>query len=103
VEGSLDIMRGLIGNRQPLAHQVIHAITIGVRLASISVIVLMMNRPDIFPILVVPEASGILTNIGLAPGFYGLFRGIATALIVIVVLSTLDNFYKIYKLESYKK
>jgi hypothetical protein len=103
VEGSLDIIRGLIGYRQPVAHQVIHFITVVVKLASISVIVLMMDRPDIFPILVVDQPSGVLTNIGIAPGFYGLFRGIAGFLIAIVVLSTLDNFYKIYKLESYKK
>jgi len=102
-EGVLDIIRGLIGYRQPLAHQVIHAITVGVKLASISVVILMMNRPDIFPILVVEQPSGVLTNIGLAPGFYGLFRGIAGLIIVIVALSTIDNFYKIYKLESYKK
>ena len=103
VEGGLDIIRGLIGYRQPLAHQVIHAITIGVRLASISVIALMLDRPDIFPILVVDQPGGALTNIGLAPEFYGLFRGIAGVLIAVVALSTIDNFYKIYKLESYKK
>lgn len=103
VEGSFDIIRGLIGNRQPLAHQIIHVFTVGVKLASISVIVLMLNRPDIFPILVVEQPSGVLTNIGLAPGFYDLFRGIAGLLIALVVLSTLDNFYKIYKLEKYKK
>ncbi|MHA1985519.1 MAG: HAAS signaling domain-containing protein [Promethearchaeota archaeon] len=101
-EGALDTIRGLIGNRQPMAHQVIHGITIAVKLASISVIIMMMNRPEIFPILVIPE-SGVLTNIGLAPGFYNLFRIIAGILIAIVALSTLDNFYKIYKLESYKK
>jgi hypothetical protein len=100
-EGVLDIIRGLIGNRQPTAHQVIHGITIAVKLASISVVIMMMNRPEIFPILVVPE-SGVLTNIGVAAGFYPLFRIIAGIIIAVVALSTLDNFYKIYKLESYK-
>ncbi|MHA1932107.1 MAG: HAAS signaling domain-containing protein [Promethearchaeota archaeon] len=102
-EGVLDIIRGLIGKRQPLAHQVVHAITIGVKLASISVLVLMMNRPDIFPILIVPDPSGPLINIGIAPEFYTLFRVIAGLVIAIVALSTIENFYKIYKLESYKK
>lgn len=100
-EGILDILRGLIGNRQPIAHQVVHGITIAVKLASISVVIMMVNRPEIFPILIVPE-SGVLTNIGLAPGFYTLFRIIAGIIIAVVALSTLDNFYKIYKLESYK-
>ncbi len=102
-EGTLDMIRGLIGNRQPLAHQVVHAITVGVKLASISVVVLMMNRPEIFPILIVQDPSGPLINIGIAPEFYNLFRIIAGIIIAVVALSTLENFYKIYKLESYKK
>ena len=102
-EGILDTTRGLIGNRQPIAHQVVHGITIAVKLASISVVILMMNRPDIFPILIVQDPSGALINIGIDPGFYGLFRGIAGLIIAIVALSTIENFYKIYKLESYKK
>ncbi|MHA2128257.1 MAG: permease prefix domain 1-containing protein, partial [Promethearchaeota archaeon] len=65
-EGVLDIIRGLIGYRQPSAHQAIHAITIGVKLASISVVVLMLNRPEIFPIIVFEQPSGALTNIGIA-------------------------------------
>ena len=102
VEGILDLNRGLIGNRQMFTQQIIHGITIGVKLASISVIILMMNRPDIFPILVVNEPGDALINIGLAPEFYGLFRGIAGLLIALVALSTLEDFYKIYKAEKYK-
>jgi hypothetical protein len=102
-EGVLDIIRGLIGKRQPLAHQVVHAITIGVKLASISVVVLMMNRPEIFPILIVQNPGEALINIGVAPEFYTLFRIIAGLIIAIVALSTIENFYKIYKLESYKQ
>ncbi|MFX1391629.1 MAG: hypothetical protein ACFE9Z_16310 [Promethearchaeota archaeon] len=101
IEGVLDLSRGLIGNRQMFAHQIIHGLTIGVKLASISVIVMIMNRPDIFPILVVE--SGILTTIPLAAEFYGLFRGIAALLIVLVTLSTIEDMYKIYKAEKYKK
>jgi len=102
LESVLDIIRGLIGYRQPIAHQIVHGITIAVKLASISVVILMMNRPEIFPILVFQDPSGVLTNIGIAPGFYNLFRGIAALIIVIIALSTIENFYKVYKLESYK-
>ena len=102
-EGVLDITRGLIGNRQPIAHQVVHGITIAVKLASISVLVLMMGRPEIFPILIIQDPSGPLINIGIVPEFYTLFRAIAGLVILIVALSTIENFYKIYKLESYKK
>jgi hypothetical protein len=103
IEGILDVNRGLIGNRQMFAQQIIHGITIGVKLASISVIILMMNRPEIFPILVINQPGDALINIGLAPEFYGLFRGIAGVLIALVALSTIEDFYKIYKAEKYKK
>ena len=102
-EGILDISRGLIGNRQMITQQVIHGITIVVKLASISVVILMMNRPEIFPILVVDDPTDTLINIGLAPEYYALFRGIAGLIIALVALSTIEDFYKIYKAEKYKK
>jgi len=101
-EGTLDLSRGLIGNRQMFAHQVIHGITIGVKLASISVVILMMNQPEIFPILVINQPGDVLTNIGIAPEFYALFRGIAGLIIAIVALTTIEDFYRIYKAEKYK-
>jgi len=101
-EGILDLSRGLIGNRQMIAHQVIHGITIAVKLASISVIILMMNRPDIFPILIISEPGDALINIGIAPEYYTLFRGIAGLIIAVIALSTIEDFYKIYKAERYK-
>jgi len=102
-EGILDLSRGLIGNRQMIAHQVIHVIIIGVKLASISVVILMMNRPEIFPILIVSEPGDALINIGIAPKYYALFRGIAGLIIAIVALSTIEDFYRIYKAERYKR
>lgn len=102
VEGILDLSRGLIGNRQMFTHQIIHGITIGVKLASISIVILMMNRPEIFPILVVNEPGDALINIGIAPEFYAIFRGIAGVIIAIIVLTTIEDFYRIYKAEKYK-
>ncbi len=102
IESGLDITRGLIGNRQPQAHQIVHVFIIAVKLSSISVIIMMMNRPEIFPILIAQNPGEALINIGIAPEFYGLFRIIAGVLIAILALSTIDNFYKIYKLERYK-
>jgi hypothetical protein len=101
-EGILDLCRGLIGNRQMLTHQVIHGLAIAVKLASISVVILMMNRPEIFPILVVNEPGDALINIGIAPEYYALFRGIAGLIIALIALSTIEDFYRIYKAEKYK-
>ena len=101
-ESTLDLFRGLIGNRQMIAHQVLHSITIIVKIMSISVVILMMNRPEIFPILVMENPDAGLVNIGIAPEFYNIFRVIASVLIVVIVLSTIENFYKIVKAEKYK-
>ena len=101
-EGILDLSLGLIGNRQMIAHQIIHGITIAVKLASISVVILMMNRPEIFPIIIVEEPGEALINIGVAPEYYVLFRTIAGLIIALVALSTIEDFYKIYKAERYK-
>jgi hypothetical protein len=98
-EGGLNLIRGLIGNRQMTAHQVLHGITIVLKFASISVIVLMMSRPDVFPILVIDNG---LKNIGVKPEFYGLFRGLAGLLIALTALGTIEDFNKIYKAGKYK-
>ena len=101
-EGALDLSRGLIGNRQPETHRVIHIITIIVKLTSVSIAVLIMSRPEIFPIIVTDEPTNSFVNIGIATDFYGLFRGIAALVIFIIILSTLEDFIKIYKLDKYK-
>ena len=98
-EGIFDMSRGLIGNRQVDVHQIIHGITIVVKLSSISIAILMMMRPEIFPIIIIDDS---IQNIGIAPEFYGVFRVIATLVIMATVLGTIENFYKIYKLQNYK-
>jgi hypothetical protein len=102
VEGSLDLSRGLIGNRQVQTHQIIHIITIIVKLSSISIVVLMMMRPEIFPIIAKDEITDEFQNIGIAPEYYGMFRSIAVLVIVGIALLTIEDFYKIYKLQKYK-
>lgn len=101
-EGTLDLSRGLIGNRQPETHRVIHIITIFVKLSSVSIVMLIMSRPEIFPIIVTDEPTDTFINIGVAAEFYGLFRGIAALVIFIIIISTLEDFIKIYKVDKYK-
>lgn len=101
-EGVFDMTRGLIGNRQVKSHQMIHAITIIVKLSSISIAVLMMMRPEIFPIIVFDEPSDAFITIEISTEFYGVFRGIAVLVMIGIALGTIENFYKIYKLQKYK-
>ncbi|MCK4238971.1 MAG: hypothetical protein KAX33_07625, partial [Candidatus Lokiarchaeota archaeon] len=51
IEGVLDTTRGVIGNYQVKTHQVIHIITIGVKLAVVPLAVILWSRPDIIPFL----------------------------------------------------
>ena len=101
-EGFFDLTRGLIGNRQINTHQIIHVITIIVKLSSTSIAVLMMLRPEIFPIIVYKESSDTFQNIGIETEFYNTFRAIAALVIAGMALSTIENFYNIYKLQKYK-
>ena len=101
-EGILDLSRGLIGNRQVQTHQIIHIITIIVKLSSISIVVFMMMRPEIFPIIAKDEITDEFQNIGIAPEYYGMFRSIAVLVIIGIALLTIEDFYKIYKLQKYK-
>jgi hypothetical protein len=101
-EGILDLSRGLIGNRQVQIHQIIHIITIIVKLSSISIVILMMMRPEIFPIIAKDEITDEFQNIGIAPEYYGMFRSIAGLVIAGIALLTIEDFYKIYKLQKYK-
>jgi hypothetical protein len=101
-EGIFDMTRGLIGNRQVNIHQIIHGITIIVKLSSISIAILMMMRPEIFPIIVVDDPTETFKNIGISTEFYGVFRAIAVLVMAGMVLGTIENFYNIYKLQKYK-
>ncbi|MFX1586553.1 MAG: hypothetical protein ACFFC1_00235 [Promethearchaeota archaeon] len=95
--GSLDITRGILGNTQPSTHQVIHIIKIGLKLGIIPFLIILMNRPDIFPWFSEPWVP-----IGIPPEFEGFYRIGMIALIVFVTLLNLDDIYKIWKIQKYK-
>jgi hypothetical protein len=95
--GSLDITRGILGNNQPSTHQVIHIIKIGLKLGTIPFLIILMNRPDIFPWFSEPWI-----HIGIPPEFQDSYRIGMIALIVFVILLNLDDIYKIWKIQKYK-
>lgn len=96
-EGCLDISRGLIGNHKPEKHQVIHVLIIIAKLAGVPLLIILMNRPEIFPFFSEPWV-----HVGLPIEFYDEYRNIIAILIAIVCLTTLEDFYKIFKLQKYK-
>jgi hypothetical protein len=102
IEVFLGITHGLIGNHQPSTHQILHSITILAKLAAISLLTLFLNRPEIFPFFYYDDIGGTFVNIGSDPAYYGIYRGIVGLFIAIAALSTLEDVYKIVKLEKYK-
>ena len=101
-EGALDLSRGIIGNRQPSTHQLIHIITIVVKLAPIPLMLILMNQPEIFPFFNWDDVTEKFVNIGLAPEFYGIYRNILVLIIVGSVLLLAEDMYKIFKIQKYK-
>lgn len=97
IGGLVDITRGVIGNRNPGTHQVIHVFKILLKIAAIPFLVVLMNRPEIFPWFSTPWVF-----VGIPAEFYDAYRIGMIVLIVIVALTTIDDIYKIVKLESYK-
>ena len=97
LECSLDIARGIIGNRRPSTHQVLHAIAIPLKLSVIPLLGVLLNRPEIFPWFSEPWI-----HVGIPVEGYGLYRGIMVLIIVITCLTTLEDLYKIVKIQKYK-
>jgi len=102
IEGVLDTTRGVIGNYQVKTHQIIHIITIGVKLAVIPLAVILWSRPDIIPFIVWDDSTNTLVNIGVSPEFYDPCKGIMALIIVIIIVVPIEDIYKIIKLEKYK-
>jgi hypothetical protein len=96
-EGILDISRGIIGNRKPGTHQILHVFIIVVKFLWIPLLVYLMNRPEIFPYFTTPWVPSELPV-----EFHDAYHLGFTALIVIVCLTTIEDFYKIFKLQKYK-
>lgn len=101
-EGALNVARGIIGNRQPSTHQLIHIITIVVKLAPIPLLLILMNQPEIFPFFNWDNATESFVNIGVSPEFYGIYRNIIVLIIVGSVLLLAEDMYKIFKLQNYR-
>jgi hypothetical protein len=97
LESALDISRGILGKRRPSTHQVLHALTIPLKLSVIPLFSILMNRPEIFPWFSEPWI-----HVGISVEFYGLYRGVLALVIAITFLTTLENIYNIIKIQKYK-
>ncbi|NHJ23116.1 MAG: hypothetical protein EAX89_00975 [Candidatus Lokiarchaeota archaeon] len=97
IEGILDVSRGIIGNRKPETHQVLHVFIIIIKFLWIPLFLYLMFNPAIFPYFSEPWV-----HVGIPVEFYDEYQLGFVALIVIVCLTTIEDFYKIFKLQKYK-
>jgi hypothetical protein len=102
IEGSFNLTRGLIGNEQPQTHQKILVMTLMLKFASLAVVVIMWNRPDIFPIFNWNNETSTFINIGIATQFYDVYKIVFTVIILFTVVGIIEDLYNIIKLENYK-
>jgi len=97
LESSLDISRGIIGNRRPSTHQALHVILIPLKLSVIPLLGILMNHPEIFPFFSEPWI-----HVGIPVEFYDEYRAILSVIIAITCLTTIENIYNIVKIQKYK-
>jgi uncharacterized membrane protein len=102
IDGGMTLIRGIIGNQYFTVHQVLEVFTIGLKVAGIPVLVILLNRPEIFPIPYLPSWGDTLINIGISPEYYLLYRTIVAVVIAIVAVSIIENVYRIFKAEQFK-
>jgi len=86
-EGCLDLIRGVIGNQQVTKHQIIISIKILLSLMTISLLVVLMERPELVPF--VPFEKHLIS------WFFAF-------VILIVILGAISNTYKAITLEKYR-
>ncbi|TFG03977.1 MAG: hypothetical protein EU542_00245 [Promethearchaeota archaeon] len=102
IEGSLDISRGIIGNYKPSTHQIIHGVKIILKFAGIPLIIFLALNPQIFPWFYYNEGLGLWVNVGISVEFYELFRNVMIAVAVIAGLTSIEDIYRIIKIQNYK-
>ena len=86
-EGSLHLIRGIIGNQKITKHQIIIGIKIFLSIMNIPLCVILMEQPELVPF--VPFEDFLIS------GFFGF-------VIVMVIIGAFSNAYKAITLEKYR-
>jgi hypothetical protein len=102
VEAALDISRGIIGNHKPSSHQIIHVAKIILKFAGIPIIIFLALNPKLFPWFYYDEGLGVWVNVGVSVGYYELLRNVMIAVAVIAGLTSIEDIYRIFKIQNYK-
>ncbi|MFX1274105.1 MAG: permease prefix domain 1-containing protein [Promethearchaeota archaeon] len=99
-QGSLNLIRGVIGNQQPMNHQIILGIMMGLKVVNALFLILVIQNPGMLPwidVFQAPPKFGTIT-----PEFYELVKGLVVLIMAITLLSMIEEIYWMVKLEQYK-
>lgn len=102
VEGTNSIVRGSIGTEAVTGQQIGFLVEGLLRIASIPVLVLILQRPDIFPILYYSSDLNQWMRRQIPTEYYPVFQNIIIVFIVIQVILVIYTVYKAGTLEKYK-
>jgi hypothetical protein len=97
IESTLDISRGILGNHQPGTHQLLHVIKMLIKYSWIPFLIMLMNSPGIFPWFSEPWIQ-----VGIPLEFYPQYRMIIGVFITIICLTSIEDIYRIIKIQNYK-
>lgn len=102
LEGVTEISRGLLGNERVTGQQSMFIISAGLNIASIPVIYMILQRPEIFPLLYYSADTNAWANLQIPLEYYQTFQNIFVIIIFLQILSATYTIYKAGALEKYK-
>ena len=94
-------VRGGLGNRYPLVHQIIQGSTIILKLIAFPMFLMLANNPEIVPIIYWDETGLMLVQI--PTEFISSYTFSMILLGIVILVSITANVYEIYKLQKYKR
>lgn len=101
LQGIVVLLRGLIGNRLIVIHQMLMAIQVLISLASLYIGYLLYVNPEVIPILIYNSDVGLFVNLGF-PFDISYLKILILFGIILGIIGALNDTYKIGKLDRYK-
>ena len=100
IDGGLTLIRGIVGEKLVLMHQIFIIGTAALKIGSIWFFLMVYNNPEIVSILYFEGNAWKIMEIPLR--YYETFKNVVLIIVVIQVISALVDLYKAGQLEKYK-
>ncbi|MGV9198153.1 MAG: HAAS signaling domain-containing protein [Promethearchaeia archaeon] len=100
IDGGLTLIRGIVGEKQVLMHQVFIVVTAVLKIASIWFLLMIYSNPEIVSILYFEGNAWKVMEIPLE--YFEAFKNAVLIIIIIQGISALVDLYKAGQLEKYK-